>query len=920
MVVGPTTHRIPPPRILSGIGTCPRRSDRGSSAPGHPDSSTSHRPHHLHHASMGRTQTSGRHSEWEVPIHPGLQARERVRPTAAHPHRGAPFSATTDMSWRSRLRAGHGVVLFPVPTAPQRVAPLRPAPPGRCLPHDAPSHGVYPVTDVRGEGDTVDHPGPARTGSAPPAVHRRLLDICTANDASPPPRHLARMDARPRASRLPHQGVSGGSTALRPSRPGGGPRPSRILCPRVQGRATPASHPTSAPPACPPRSRQSAPTGMRNRHSNFTGVGGAHHATLVGVPPRRPRPAARCPPAPCVEWHNLSVPPATVRPPHPPCPPTRGHARTVGTPSANGHGGIGREHDWLRCARRGIARRRGPLAPQPHPPRHCHARDAGGATGHGGLAGPFARDDGSVVDGQHDGIARPEPPCLPLPCRHGRVPRPVPVSSAPPHHHPCPVAGQCDQRPRRRPLPTAGPARLRPPPAPSLPVDLAPAHPRPLRQCLPPSTRPALRLTHSGRRGGDHRYHDNDVDGHQLAHATSQLHRQHSRQARPRRCVGHYPRPHLAGPAMVAAVPPPAPRLHRHLRHSSPHHHQPQQRRHPRGASQPTVAFSTGLGPRHTDLGSQRNSIQHLLTYRLSTSTQRTYSYTVRPFIAFLASEHIPTAAITNATIARYVAWLWSHPTYSLSPNTLRSYVSAARSTFGPLTRTPLDSHDPLVTDLLTSYTNHYAIAHPPKPQQAAWPAAATVACSNMITTWLQQPHGTADRTIDSAALVLFAMLVFCRGFTSDAVRFCHITITSPTSFTVALTAQKSARLRLQPPTRHLIADSPSHPVATLTAYILRRAASCHASAPVFLTTLDRAIRTVASRLQLPGDWSSRCIRIGSISAAFRIGVPIESIAHFAGHAQTSTTRGYIRYDVPDDDAALLLYRNLLPRALQQSS
>lgn len=159
------------------------------------------------------------------------------------------------------------------------------------------------------------------------------------------------------------------------------------------------------------------------------------------------------------------------------------------------------------------------------------------------------------------------------------------------------------------------------------------------------------------------------------------------------------------------------------------------------------------------------------MTYRLSASTQRTYSYTVRPFIAFLASEHIPTAAITNATVARYVAWLWSHPTYSLSPDTLRSYVSAARSTFGPLTRTPLDSHDPLVTDLLTSYTNHYAIAHPPKPQQAAWPAAATVACSNMIAAWLQHPNSTADRTIDSAALVLFAMLVFCRGFTNDAAR-----------------------------------------------------------------------------------------------------------------------------------------------------
>ena len=313
-------------------------------------------------------------------------------------------------------------------------------------------------------------------------------------------------------------------------------------------------------------------------------------------------------------------------------------------------------------------------------------------------------------------------------------------------------------------------------------------------------------------------------------------------------------------------------------------------------------------------LGRQRATVADLLRHRLRPSTVAQYGNTVSSFVTFLHTEGITTSLVNDTVIARYIAWMWAHDRYDLHPNTLRSYLSAVRKLFGPLATTPLDLQNPLIQDLLVSYTNDYNNTHDARARRPAWPASATIACASDLRDWLDGSSTMTEADAVQAAQLVFAALTYSRGNTSRHVLFKHISLTSSGPL-VNLVTQKSARMRNNPPIRLLHGNNRNHPANVLADFVRRRRATFPPNDLVFRTTddpavasLDEAVKSTARRLNLGDIWSGHCIRIGAISAAFRIGVPIETIAELVGHAATATTRGYIRHDYIIDNHAVTLY------------
>ena len=87
---------------------------------------------------------------------------------------------------------------------------------------------------------------------------------------------------------------------------------------------------------------------------------------------------------------------------------------------------------------------------------------------------------------------------------------------------------------------------------------------------------------------------------------------------------------------------------------------------------------------------------------------------------------------------------------------------------------------------------------------------------------------------------------------------------------------------------------------------------------------LDNAVKMAAVRLGIhqQGDkpWTGHCVRIGAVSEAFALGVPLAKVAHFACHRSAKTTEGYVRHDVFADSAAQTFYARLAPQTRSVSA
>merc|ERR1712192_26954 len=148
--------------------------------------------------------------------------------------------------------------------------------------------------------------------------------------------------------------------------------------------------------------------------------------------------------------------------------------------------------------------------------------------------------------------------------------------------------------------------------------------------------------------------------------------------------------------------------------------------------------------------------------------------------------------------------------------------------------------------------------------------------------------------------------------------------------FDVALRLQKRPQDRL-PQQQHRIQPQSnfcpdSDPVQFLLDYIeaLQHLGTAPAS-PLFAAmsgkrlTLNAAVKHLVALCSLRpsrgAPLTGHTVRVGAVTAAFGIGVPLATCAYMCAHKHTTSTEGYIRHGSKIDSAAFQYFGHLRPRA-----
>jgi hypothetical protein len=147
----------------------------------------------------------------------------------------------------------------------------------------------------------------------------------------------------------------------------------------------------------------------------------------------------------------------------------------------------------------------------------------------------------------------------------------------------------------------------------------------------------------------------------------------------------------------------------------------------------------------------------------------------------------------------------------------------------------------------------------------------------------------------------------------------------STQGFHAALVKQKRPQPRL-PHQDHRFGDDPSDPVRFVVE--LRRAQLQRGFLPTSLMfarqpadrkafTLDAAVKLAVTTLKLPSPtanpFTGHCVRVGAVSEAFALGVPLLTCSYMCGHKSTASTSTYVRHGTVPSDAAAQYYLHLKP-------
>jgi integrase len=244
----------------------------------------------------------------------------------------------------------------------------------------------------------------------------------------------------------------------------------------------------------------------------------------------------------------------------------------------------------------------------------------------------------------------------------------------------------------------------------------------------------------------------------------------------------------------------------------------------------------------------------------------------------------------------------------------------------------PLDSRDAGVAGALAGYAKVFRDSAPPELQRPAWPArhtrllikAALAHWRGLVDPGFEQWH----HFVTDAMHVIFAYVTFCRGDSTGQVRLGDLDF-DECGMTATIHKQKRPK-RYVPIQRHPYREPPLEcPIRLLQHYVQsRRSRGAGAQSLAFgrrmqskhSTTLDTAVKNVVTFLHLPqgpSPFTGHSIRIGVISDAFAIGVPLQTCAAQAGHESSDTTADYIRHDADPGSDGMFLLGHLLPVALR---
>ena len=313
-----------------------------------------------------------------------------------------------------------------------------------------------------------------------------------------------------------------------------------------------------------------------------------------------------------------------------------------------------------------------------------------------------------------------------------------------------------------------------------------------------------------------------------------------------------------------------------------------------------------------------------LLLGRLSTASWNQYQTAMASFCEFCATWQPPIQLdqVTARHLVDYVCYLAERPK-RLAAVTVASYLAGIRTV---LRECGLDmGTDTNLAAVLAGYKRWTRSTGEHTVKRAAWLARYTQRAIDRATTLM---HTSTQRKLTakehqwivSAAMIAMAMITFSRGDTICKLLLNEVRATiNPINI----------RLSKQKRPKDYIPDQ-DHQHGNSTKFLLRylgylRASEYRDASFLFgntpaspkAQTLDSAVKLVAETLHIPSPtskhWTGHCVRIGAISEAFAIGVPLARIAFFAGHRHTSTTEGYVRHDVTASPSAHLFFGHLVP-------
>ena len=315
---------------------------------------------------------------------------------------------------------------------------------------------------------------------------------------------------------------------------------------------------------------------------------------------------------------------------------------------------------------------------------------------------------------------------------------------------------------------------------------------------------------------------------------------------------------------------------------------------------------------------------------RLSHGTWNTYASSLQPFLRFLSEHGVPLQDVTDSTLEQYVCWVLEQPKLRWTGGTLASRISAVRTCWDELGM-PLSSHHGPTKGALAGYRRLMESTLPVKLARQPWTASNSHACLlAALPLMVAFAGGTlplADvKLVVAAAHVVLASLTFSRGDTTNPMEMADLTV-APDRFLVSLLKQKRPAARL-PEQVHGVTAAPADPSGFLVqfhgAQVQRGFTPTSllfgihpAAAAAF--SLDASVKLWQQRLAIPqsptNPLTGHCVRVGAVSEAFAVGVPLLTCSFMCGHKSTSPTAGYVRHGHVPSAAAGTYYRHLLTGA-----
>ena len=327
-----------------------------------------------------------------------------------------------------------------------------------------------------------------------------------------------------------------------------------------------------------------------------------------------------------------------------------------------------------------------------------------------------------------------------------------------------------------------------------------------------------------------------------------------------------------------------------------------------------------------------------MLTFsRLSVNSWNQYTTALRSFCTFCASLEPPVTLdkVKPAHLTDYVCWLTERDD-PLKHGTVASYLAGIRSVLTECGRQlPPDAE---IKAVLDGYKRWRAQVQDPEVKRPAWPARFTVRAISLAqqlldTTQNGFPTQTDHAHIVSTAYICLASICFSRGDTVAPMQLKHIVVTNEGALMTKLEKQKRPQDHIPDQVHHPTEGDASCPVRFILEWYLPYLSTLRyepqsnlfgLTAQARTKPLDNAVKMIAVRLGIhqQGDkpWTGHCVRIGAVSEASAVGVPLAKIAHFACHRSTNTTEGYVRHGVVADSAAQTFYARLAPQTRSVSA